>query len=499
MKHSQVPVEPDRNRGTSFLRPSNLRSGVIGLLAALLIAAVAGISFPPEAEAALRHDSATVFPVARYLNPGPNRTGNNYYYASARIPGTESVGIAASGQEDLLVYEENVFETRRMDPLIYHRDIAWGPDGRKAVLGGSRLPPDTGGVLMEYDRERQQFALLAETPINVLSIARRNETILAVGGQRQPQRTGAIYRYRNGNLEELSTPSEGVYQTVGWDPDGRRALIVGEAGTVVEWEGPDRTTVHTIPGRPFLKSLSWHPSGDHALIGGEQGRLYRFQDGALTRISLDLDWTIHDIAWHESGDYALLVGGVGTEDEGYWAHYQNFRAESHQLSRPFFSVSWMNESNAIMAGQRVIWRYSRDQNPEDFELSGSLTVSHPEASVGQKVTLSGFGSTYRASADSVTEYSFRYDTGDTGEWQTEPDHNVKYRRAGDFHPTVLVRGPDGGVARDSATITVEDPEDRFRTGSSLLWYSMIGFVMVALGGVFLLGGFYFLGRGHGDS
>jgi len=267
--------------------------------------------------------------------------------------------------------------------------------------------------------------------------------------------------------------------------------VVGDRGTVVEWETPDTLTFHDIPGKPFLKTVSWHSSGDYALIGGGEGKLFRYESGEITRISQDIDWTIHDLAWHPTGEYALLVGGLGAEDRGYWGLYDGSTLEHHQLSRTFFSVEWINSENALLAGQRVIWRYSHNQSPENFELRASLSTSQSTVRVDQEITLSGFGSTYRANADSIVKYGFRYDQGDTVRFQEYPDHNVRYERPGNYRPELIVQAEDGSEeAVDSSSITVKEADQSNEESSTVPLNAFVGFLLVIGGGLVLIGLLY---------
>lgn len=453
----------------------------------LLITSEATSSEPVHRE----YENASVYPVTRNYVEGPNQTGNNFYYSMDRIPETRSVGIAASGHEDLLLYDEGVFKVRRMDPVLYHRELQWDPEGRQGITGASRLPPDTGGALMNYDTEGNSFGLTDQTPLNILGIALREDDILAVGGERYPEAKGALYRFSEGELSKISSPRPAVYQDVDWSSQAERGLAVADEGFILEWLPQDELNVTDVPGTPFMKTVAWHPSENHALIGGGEGALYRYESGEITEISLGLDWTIHDIAWHQSGDFALLVGGVGTQDQGYWARYENFAVEDHQLSRPFFSVEWIDNNNALLAGQRVIWRYSRDKSPEDFGIRASLSTSHETAEIGQKITLSGYGSTYRANADSIAEYGFRYDRGDTVRFQNHPDHNFRYERPGIYKAELRVRaGDESEEAVDQVQITVRGETTDQNESSTVPLYAFAGFILVLGGGLLLIGFLY---------
>jgi hypothetical protein len=381
------------------------------------------------------------------------------------MPGTNTVLIGASGSEDLLLYHGTTFTIRRRDPTVYHRDIDRISEGNGALLVGSHLPPDTGGTVIEYSLNKNEFNVLARSPLNLTGIDFINERqALITGGRLYPSRSGKIYRFDlSGNtLNPIQAPDNVFYHDVDWSEEAEEALIVGEHGHVLSWSGGQEVNVTQIPLRPLLKTVSWHPNGERALIGGADGSLFRYQSGRLTRISHPYEWTIQDIEWHPGGTYALIVGAGGASDDGYWARYHDFSIESHQLSKPFFSVEWLNPNNALLGGQKVLWRYSLNSRPDDFPLRASLSTSTSTPRVGESLTLSGFGSTFRASADSVASYNFVFDDGDSSGWQPNPDLSFRYLDPGIYNPSLQVKRKN---SQEIATDTIE-LNVRSRSGSS---------------------------------
>jgi WD40 repeat protein len=441
------------------------------------------VSSPVTAQAPVVQDveDAKVFPVARYRTRSPNQTGNNNYFTMARRPGSPEMAVPASGAEDLLLYEDHQFSIRRIDPLLYHRDATWKNE-RSLYVASSRTPPDTGGVVMRFDRNQGQFHVVQKTPVNLLSLEFMQEELLAVGGQRYPEHKGGFYRITENGYDKIPLPKPIVLHEIDGNPRRDQALMGGEAGTVLLWQESDTYIQQTIPGRPLIKSIAWHPDGDRALIGGDQGRIYRYRDGQITRIVSDFEWTVQDIAWHPDGKYALLVGGTGRSDRGHWARLEGNTLETHDLSKPFFSVEWMDEDNALFGGQKVLWQYSQSTDPDDLGLKASLSASHRDAEVKQKITLSGYGSTYKANADSVARYFFRYNSGDSSGWQNTPDNNMRYHKEGIYTPTLIVESRYSD-ARDSdqVTVTVGDVEPTS-------WYSSLGSGWIYGGILVLLAG-----------
>ena len=424
---------------------------------------------------------AQVFPIARYLQRTPNQTGNNNYYTMARRPGSTEMAVPASGAEDLLLYQDHKFSVRRIDPLLYHRDAVW-KDERSLYVASSRTPPDTGGVIMRYDRNEARFHVVQKTPVNLLSLEFMQNEILAVGGQRYPRHKGGFFRITENSYEEIPLPKSVVLHEIDGNPRRNSALMGGEGGTLLHWTDSDTYTQQTIPGSPLIKSIAWHPKGNRALIGADQGRIYRYRDGQITRIVSDFEWTVQDIAWHPDGEYALLVGGTGRNDQGHWARLEGSTLETHNLSKPFFSVEWMDKENALFGGQKVLWKYSQSTDPDDLGLKASLSASHRDADVKQKITLSGYGSTYKANADSIARYFFRYNSGDSSGWQNTPDNNMRYHRKGIYTPTLIVESRYSDERdSDQVTVTVGDVEPTS-------WYSSLGSAWIYGGILVLLAG-----------
>lgn len=462
-------------------RPSTVLK--YGLIVVLLAGVFGGSWRNPVASAEpIVHetDNARVFPVSRYPERDVNQTGNNNYYAMARNPGTDLVAVGSSGAEDLLLYQDNHFTINRMDPLIYHRDVTWR-DSERLLMAASRTPPDTGGVIMEFNRSTGRFDFVVKTPNNIQSLDLVGNEILAVGGDRFPEQEGVIYSVEDGDYAERPSPDGIVLHAVDWNPRIDRALIGGENGVLLEWDSDTYSRID-VPGGPLIKSVAWHPRKNKALLGGDRGRIYQYEDGQVRRIATEFDWTIHDIAWHPTEDYALIVGGVGAQDRGYWARFEDVGVTSHSLSKPFFSVEWIDEKNALFGGQRPLWRYSTNVDPSELGLEASLSTSHRRAGVSEPLTLSGFGSTYKANADSVARYLFKYDTGDSSGWQKSPDNTMQYHRSGIYHPTLVVEGPDGTErATDSLTVRVGDVDTRTWLGLLTSTWFLIPLGVVLLG------------------
>lgn len=413
--------------------------------------------FSPEtALAQSRIEEFHAFPVTQYSKPRASQTGNNNYFAM--VSGTERnrILVASSGMEDLLLYSGHTFQTVSHDELIYYQAIDLLPGNEDALMAGSKTPPDTGGVLVRYDGTTRDLSVRQKVPQNLMGLSVNSDGVaLLTGGNILPDHRGVVYRYRDNQLERLPIPDGTIYHDVEWHDDGSMALLAGEKGRVLIWRGEDDYQRKQLSRSTLLQAIDWHPDGDRALIGGMNGTLYLYESGEFTRITSDINWDIQDIAWHPEENFALLAGGEGKGDEGYWGVYRQFRTSSRQLSGPLFSVGWLDGNNALIGGQKVLWRLSRNHTAEDFGLTAALSVSDTSPQVSEPVELSGFGSTYHASADSITAYRFHYGTGDSTGWQNEPNQTIEYLAPGQYQPSLDVRaGGTEAVATRSVTLNV---------------------------------------------
>lgn len=101
---------------------------------------------------------------------------------------------------------------------------------------------------------------------------------------------------------------------VAWNPDGSFALVVGEHGTLLKYDGASFTNIDT--GTTFtLLSASWSPDGSKALItGGSANRkslLMTYDGSELTTVSEGDGPNLYDSTWAPDGSYAIVVGNRG--------------------------------------------------------------------------------------------------------------------------------------------------------------------------------------------
>jgi PKD repeat protein len=124
---------------------------------------------------------------------------------------------------------------------------------------------------------------------------------------------GKVFRlYQNGTLILVGQPVTTPLRTIAWKPDGSYALISGDDGVLLKYDGTTLTTIATGMSTGLnLWTVSWKPDGSYALIGGSVGTLFKYDGVTVTTITNPFSTTILSISWHPSGSYALLVGRNG--------------------------------------------------------------------------------------------------------------------------------------------------------------------------------------------
>jgi len=97
-----------------------------------------------------------------------------------------------------------------------------------------------------------------------------------------------------------------------YNPDGSTALLVGERGTVLRFDG---TSIERLGGGltgSLLRDVAWSPDGSTALLVGDQGTvlLYDAANGALATVPADPAHQFHAVTFLDRNT-ALLAGDRG--------------------------------------------------------------------------------------------------------------------------------------------------------------------------------------------
>ncbi|TMI69462.1 hypothetical protein E6H16_00140, partial [Candidatus Bathyarchaeota archaeon] len=136
--------------------------------------------------------------------------------------------------------------------------------------------------------------------------------ILSVKAAAKPQYAlvtsfdGQVYKLQNGTLTLIGQPVTSALRQIAWKPDGSYALIAGDSGVLMKWDGSQLTQIVTgISSGTDLNTVVWSPDGSYALIGGSGGAVFKYDGVSTTSIADPSSGQIQGIAWNPSGTIAL--------------------------------------------------------------------------------------------------------------------------------------------------------------------------------------------------
>src|SRR5207249_1978166 len=125
---------------------------------------------------------------------------------------------------------------------------------------------------------------------------------------------GRVFKYyQNGTMTQVGKPVGSPLRQVAWKPDGSYALMVGDQGVMLKYDGTVITRIPTgLSSTPNFNTVGWRLDGSYALIGGSGGILVRYDGLSVTQIPDPNTNTIRSISWNPNGNTALAVGDKGT-------------------------------------------------------------------------------------------------------------------------------------------------------------------------------------------
>lgn len=138
---------------------------------------------------------------------------------------------------------------------------------------------------------------------------------------------GEALRFDGASFAKVDTGSQHNLRGVAWSPDGTRALLVGNRGAVLHFDG-SRFRELPAPTAENLRRVAWAPDGASALIIGNAGVVLRFDaaSGALLALPGDRAHTLRSIAWRPDGAYAL-IGAYASRFAGYPRPHALYRCD----------------------------------------------------------------------------------------------------------------------------------------------------------------------------
>lgn len=176
---------------------------------------------------------------------------------------------------------------------------------------------------------------------------------------------GLILTFDGEKSAKVDSPFSNNLRGSDYNPTNDVALIVGNRGTLLAFEGTKARKIE-LATEANLRRVSWSPDGSLALIAGNAGTILVWDGTAAKEVSCT-STNIRSVAWHPDGDYALLSGNYfapGMVPSPTLYRYEKGASELVPLATnektDLISVSWKPDASyALAVGYEVVWQEPR--------------------------------------------------------------------------------------------------------------------------------------------
>lgn len=247
----------------------------------------------------------------------------------------------------------------------YITDIAWVPGAKDSAICVAH-----DGEIWDYnDGDMSSIPTdIGEVMLESIDWKPEGSYALVVG------ENGIVLKFDGSSITELNE-TEGFhnnFNTVKWDSTGTYALLVGGSanhGRVYRFDGTSFEDITVTWGNGGfstrgINDLAWSPSGDHCLMVGDYGGIYKYQNGTYSVLSLKDDYdnpgeSYFGSSWRPDGKYALLVGFGGTIVKFDGSTFMNITSNTEET---LLDVDWSSDSShaLIVGSSGSIFMYDGD-------------------------------------------------------------------------------------------------------------------------------------------
>lgn len=434
------------------------------LIAVLLVIVAVLLLYSAPASAAPDGSNATLFPVSQAEGNWPAQDGENVYYDVAPHPDGEvdETLVVPRGFNEMVVYHDTTFQAFNLDLRPHFRAADWHPEGDYALVGSGQIFEDETGIYRYSDGSMSPVHRQAGGDTLDVSFNDDGEA-LAVSFVTTPTLSATVLYSSDGEeFEELDVPVETRIRSVEWSPDGDEAVIVGQDGTVMVYEDGELRD-ESVDDDVYFRDAAWN--GEDVLLVGSGGIntagiptgggvIYEWNDGDAEPVA-ETEGVLNDVEWEPDGEYALAVGGF--DGDGTVHRYNGNSTEELGVDADrLWGLGWTDEADALIVGDEEIWRYSYTVTPDGLPPTASFTVSPENPTTEDTVTLLGFGSTSRGSADYIDRWRFDYGQEDP-DWSVSRRVEIRFPEPGEYEVSLAVEDEDGDVSENvTRTVTVDE-------------------------------------------
>ncbi|MDY6779301.1 MAG: hypothetical protein SV760_01890 [Halobacteria archaeon] len=434
--------------------------------------------------AAGNESDVSVFSVTQGKGEYPSQDYENTYTDIAVRPGSSDALVSLLGFVDFIRYSTTraAFGTYDFGKRNYYYGVDWHPSGEYALFVGRNNTLRKGGVWMYRNGRLRNVYTGTRVVLQAVSFSPNGTALIPGAGVLPPRSRGGRPRFVNSLLrgdaegfEKVSLPTNSPLRDATWSPDGSYALVTGVDGTLLRYSDGNVSQAG-FEGDAFLNNAVWNPSGNVTLVGAESTRAatpngsgliarWNPETQSVTR-RVELNFTVTSLDWKPDGSYALGVGRKGGNGTAF-KYYSNGTVEKLGVEpKALLDVAWLNNTDALLVGDRSVWRYSLSTSPSELSIQPSLTVVPRRPNVNEPILLNGYGSTLNGSADRIVRWKFDIEGGGNATWNTRPRTGIKYRRPGVYNVSLRVESRNGTVSPWlNTTVVVERSRGRTQDGT----------------------------------
>jgi photosystem II stability/assembly factor-like uncharacterized protein len=444
-----------------------LTLGIV-IIAFILISTSSPISVYADSEdlAFVSYDNSTL------ISTGTTKTLRG---VSWKPDGSYALIVGENGT--ILKYDGNKFTTVKGSTNYSNFDlysVAWAPSGDYALIVGEYIAKSHLGAILRYDNATDTITNLSS------EVAKNGTSSMLQGIMWSPDGSyamivgdsGSVLTYNGVEVRNLSFKSgtEKNLYGITWNRKGTFSVCVGYAGTVLMYLSGSFSdmisyNIDAGAGISWLRSIAWKPNDDYGIIVGSRGTILKYDgSGYKTKTAVDstkysdVTWRnthLNNISWRPDSKYAIIVGEKGTILK--YGNESSIETLSTDVNTDLFSISWKPQSVATTNDSEyggyalIVGSNGKVIKYPNKRPTPVLTVNSVVADVGKAVVFYGLNS---FDDDKVEKYLFIFGDGTDSGWTTLPSARHAYARSGRYEASLRVTDSEGTTSTVTSKIPI---------------------------------------------